>query len=444
MNSSKGLHLKSYFASSVGAALELGQRELGEDALLVDTRLAPPAAMHLGRYEVVLAVAPDEQPAVDEKPSAPAVTDQPVPSAVEAAPPAPAAAAAAPAVETTAPSSPVAAAAAPAVETTAPSAPVAAAAAPAAHEKAQPETLSKVSAELSRIVRLLSDARIEAEFTSLPRELARFASELTSAGLETGIVDDFVQSVLVRLGSRPALASRNAIRKPVDADTIRAELTAELEWTLSTDAGLGLGDNGRRIVVLVGPPGAGKTTAIVKIAANYGLKSAGSVEILSTDMWRIGGAQQLSHTAEALGIGFRRVESTAALPRALAESKGLVLIDTPGFSPSEMRRAADLARCFAGCPDIDIHLVLPASMRPQDMASCARRFEVFRPGKLLFTKLDETDSYTGILCQALRAGKSMSFFSTGPAVPEDLEEATTARLIPSSGHPEEFENSTAA
>jgi flagellar biosynthesis protein FlhF len=414
---SKGLHLKSYFAASVGEALEIGQLELGEDALLVDTRLAPPAAMHLGRYEVVLAIAPDEQPGFDENSTPPAIEAQPAIQDNPAPPPVP---------SVPAP---------PATE---------AEPAPPAHEKPQTEGLSKLSAELSRIVRLLSDSRIEAEFTSLPRELARFASELTSAGLETSVVDDFVQSVLARLGSRPALASRNVTRKPYDADTIRAEMTAELEWTLSTDASLALGEQGRRIVALVGPPGAGKTTTIVKIAANYGLKMPGSVEILSTDMWRIGGAQQLRHTAEALGIGFRQVESTAAVPRALAECRGLVLVDTPGFSPSEMRRAADLARCFAACPDFDIHLVLPASMRPRDMASCAKRFEVFRPGKLLFTKLDETDSYTGILCEALRAGKPMSFFSTGPAIPEDLEEATTARLLSSSGDPEEFENSTAA
>ena len=38
-------------------------------------------------------------------------------------------------------------------------------------------------------------------------------------------------------------------------------------------------------------------------------------------------------------------------------------------------------------------------------------FEIFRPRRLLFTKLDETGSFGPILNEAVRTGKPLSFFS---------------------------------
>jgi general secretion pathway protein A len=49
---SEGLILKSYYSTSLGAAIELGRKELGEEALLVDARPMPDAAFP-GEYEVI-------------------------------------------------------------------------------------------------------------------------------------------------------------------------------------------------------------------------------------------------------------------------------------------------------------------------------------------------------------------------------------------------------
>ena len=49
------MQTKTYFASSVPAALEVARRELGEDALLVSSRRSPPLARQFGRLEVTFA-----------------------------------------------------------------------------------------------------------------------------------------------------------------------------------------------------------------------------------------------------------------------------------------------------------------------------------------------------------------------------------------------------
>jgi len=49
------MRMKSYFSSTVESAVELARRELGPEAMLVNSRPAMPEARHLGEYEVVFA-----------------------------------------------------------------------------------------------------------------------------------------------------------------------------------------------------------------------------------------------------------------------------------------------------------------------------------------------------------------------------------------------------
>ena len=58
------LYVKSYFAASVMEAMERARAELGSDALLLNTREAPPEARHLGECEVVFGMRPPTPPAI--------------------------------------------------------------------------------------------------------------------------------------------------------------------------------------------------------------------------------------------------------------------------------------------------------------------------------------------------------------------------------------------
>src|SRR4051794_9785614 len=74
------MRLKSYFAGTVESAICLARQEMGEDAMLVNSRRTSPEARHLGAYEVVFAAAQDAPP--ERKQSAPASSpvEQPSPS----------------------------------------------------------------------------------------------------------------------------------------------------------------------------------------------------------------------------------------------------------------------------------------------------------------------------------------------------------------------------
>ena len=69
------MQTKTYFASSVPAALEVARQELGEEALLVGSRPAPPQARQFGRLEVIFAWDP-QAPADPATKSMPFVPDK--------------------------------------------------------------------------------------------------------------------------------------------------------------------------------------------------------------------------------------------------------------------------------------------------------------------------------------------------------------------------------
>jgi len=90
----------------------------------------------------------------------------------------------------------------------------------------------------------------------------------------------------------------------------------------------------RRNVVLLGPPGGGKTATLAKLAAR-GLLAGHEVRVLSADAGRAGGVAQLEAFTRLLECPLDVVETPAALAGALARTAPgvLCLIDTPGTNP---------------------------------------------------------------------------------------------------------------
>jgi flagellar biosynthesis protein FlhF len=258
---------------------------------------------------------------------------------------------------------------------------------------------------------------------------------------------DVVSRTLMEAGVEPALARdiEEAARLHVARRTVRRigsprPAAGADDWNLLKEAAEEISANfavapeAGRVTALIGPPGCGKTTTLVKLAIEQGLKQGRSVRLISADTYRIGGAEQLRTYAAIIGASFHPVEGVAALAQAIesAPQSALVLIDTPGYSSGLLKDLGGELAAFLSCrQDIDTHLVLTASMRLEDLYRAAGTYETFRPAKLLFTKVDEASSLAGVFCVAFRRNRPVSFFSTGQSIPEDLAPATKERVVDS-------------
>jgi len=185
-----------------------------------------------------------------------------------------------------------------------------------------------------------------------------------------------------------------------------------------------------RVVVFVGPTGVGKTTTVAKLAARLALKKRKKVVLMTLDGYRIGAVEQLRTYAGLMGIPFRFVSHVSDLQKAIGEhsQRDYILIDTTGRGPRDLDAMQDLA-AFLGRGQAERHLVLSATTKSSDLEAIVGHFEVCKPDHLLFTKLDETTTLGPILNELVRSRKSLSYYTDGQSVPEDLHMVPKDRLL---------------
>jgi flagellar biosynthesis protein FlhF len=175
------------------------------------------------------------------------------------------------------------------------------------------------------------------------------------------------------------------------------------------------------VSAFVGPTGVGKTTTIAKIAGHAAIRLKKRVALISTDMIRIGGQEQLARLGELLGIPTYGCADIATLKDLVAslDDRNLILIDTPGSSPSDLSRLSKL-ETVTSAADAKVHLVISATTRSEDITKIVSRFQRFSPTSVIFTKIDETDSKGPLAGDLLRNELPVSYLTNGQRVPEDL------------------------
>ena len=348
--------IKTYRSETVESAIRQARLELGEEAMLLDSRKLPPEEQHLGRYEVRFG-APGGPP----------------PEAIPG------------------------------------------------YSTASDARLAEVSRGLEDLRRLLHT------FT--------YSYYLPSAGMGSHPVLGEVYRDLTAADVEPEIAAElvAALIPAAESGATRAEMEGELAGRMAglvrVSDEVGRPGPGPRVAALVGPPGAGKTTTMAKLAVQYGLSRRLATCLVSADYYRVAAAEQLQTLASILGVEVRAVDTTEQLSQTLAGFRrggpDLVLIDTPGHGLRELDPyAEELAPFLHSRDDIDVHLVLSASTKARDLHRIVERYCAFGPRKLLFTKLDETLSAGALLTQAVRTHLPLSFLATGQRIPEDLQTAT--------------------
>jgi flagellar biosynthesis protein FlhF len=284
--------------------------------------------------------------------------------------------------------------------------------------------LQSLRAQLQEIKSTLQGSRTSDSSTPEADELFE---ELVSNDLVRNIAREIVSSA-VRL--RDQLAVPQASPHPLRA--YAAELISK-KIRFAPPFQKPSADGPALVVIFAGPPGAGKTTTLIKLAIREFLAQRQPVRILSLDPQRIAAHEKLRSFASIIGVGFSALNSVQEFQRAAEESrnKGVVLVDTPGFSPAELDGAGEIARCFEPLAQKQVHLVLPASMKRADLLRTIQDYALFHPDFLLFTKLDETQSLGALLSAALESDKPLSFFANGQNIPEDIEPAHARGVLAS-------------
>lgn len=174
-------------------------------------------------------------------------------------------------------------------------------------------------------------------------------------------------------------------------------------------------------VLLVGPPGAGKTTTAARIAA-MGLMAGFSVEVRNADGRRAGALDQL----RALLAPMRLVPASIEAEPGSVPSSGLVLVDTPGVNPFDRRDMVELATTVRRL-GLEAVLVMPAGLDVDDAVEAAAAFQVLGVRRMITTRLDASRRLGGVLAAA-ELGLELAWATTGPEIGKPLVPWTPSGL----------------
>jgi flagellar biosynthesis protein FlhF len=180
-------------------------------------------------------------------------------------------------------------------------------------------------------------------------------------------------------------------------------------------------------IALVGPTGAGKTTTAAKLAVRRGMFGAARPGLLTLDTYRVGGMEQLATYAELADIPFEVVYDAREIAGAMQRlsSCDIIIIDTPGRSPASAELTERWRSLLDALEPDEVHLVLPASLRPDLAIDIARGYRSTRAHRgathLLLTKVDEVPRESGVADLALSVELPARWVTDGQAVPADLK-----------------------
>lgn len=196
-----------------------------------------------------------------------------------------------------------------------------------------------------------------------------------------------------------------------------------------------------RVRAIIGPTGVGKSTTIVKIAANAALLDRKRVHIISLDNHRVGAPAQIKAFGQMMGVPVTIVRHPPTeLAAALEQSQNaeLVLVDTAGRSIQDLRAPRRLEELMNRLPKPEIHLAMGAGTSAFDIDTIIARYAPIGVSRILFTKTDETADLRELVLTPARHNIPVGYLTSGQKVPEDIQVASRKLLMSMATEGQEF------
>jgi flagellar biosynthesis protein FlhF len=281
------------------------------------------------------------------------------------------------------------------------------------------------------LLEVLKQGNHQAEQT-LPPEASEVVRQLRHANID--------EMLLARLASA---LSRNQQEKPgnKNTDTSSRQVSSEnwyrdqaIRWMLKQITVAPRWDSlpgSQSVHCLVGPPGSGKSTMICKLAAQFNLREKSKVLLVSYDTVRLAASEQLRVYAKVMNIAFEAIQQASDLQKAIAKhpDASLVLVDTTGRPVKQGNVIEDLNALKKAAPAIDFHLVLSATEKLQALDSAVRAHSELGIRSIAFSRLDDSWQFADAFNIAAKWSVPLSFFGTGPEIPEAIERASRERIV---------------
>ncbi|MFC5401954.1 flagellar biosynthesis protein FlhF [Cohnella soli] len=278
--------------------------------------------------------------------------------------------------------------------------------------------------ELRSMKEMMAKLTKQQTFRTMPASVMKWSRRLAEQGVEPSLVEQFAEETNAKLsetGEAGNAAAYEAARQVL------------ISWVGGIKGG-GI-DEQTRVVHFVGPTGVGKTTTIAKLAAEQAFVRRRNVGFITADTYRIAAVDQLRTYADILNLPLEVVFSPGELARAYSKlaDRDLLFMDTAGRNYRNELFVSEVNSLLSPADQTETVLVLSMTHKYSDMKLVASQFIKYGVKQLLLTKFDETDSYGAIVNLAMEFDLTISYYTCGQAVPDDIRsfepEAIVNRLL---------------
>jgi len=291
-------------------------------------------------------------------------------------------------------------------------------------------TLAKSQEGAARTVQWpnAADGDATAEVTSPPGQTGQSGAELLPEDsplaqelVKSGVSTELIRKILDTLTTLPVEGG---------SQTIKSRLGEALGRLIKFAGTLKLRISSPRIIALVGPTGVGKTTTTAKLAAMYALNRGNKVALITLDIFRVGAVEQLKTYSRIMGIPLEVASTPKELEKAVEKHSAcdLIFIDTAGRSHKDKEKLDEMKNFLENKIPIEVYLCLSATTKDRELEEILNRFKIFQISKVVFTKIDESESFGNMVNLLMKDNLQIAYFTTGQRVPEDIEVATSAKL----------------
>nr|WP_246386521.1 AAA family ATPase [Litorivivens lipolytica] len=187
------------------------------------------------------------------------------------------------------------------------------------------------------------------------------------------------------------------------------------------------------VTALVGPAGAGKTSSIAKITADFVRNGkADDIALITTDTTRIAAEEQLRIYGNIFRVPVHAASNAheAAHLINMLSNKRYLLIDTEGVGIRDTAGLERLQSLFGALPDMDVFLTLPADRDQHTQWEITQRFRQALPlNGIVATNLDQCVRLGALMSVLIQSRLPAVWFSDGTRIPGNLKAAESKWII---------------
>lgn len=287
--------------------------------------------------------------------------------------------------------------------------------------KEEKELIQQDFMELKNMLSKVYDAvKVDYENTKLSDIVKKYLKGLEDYEVDKVIVNEIKEKLIETLDSEKQQS--DAIVRNTIYNILSKYMKEPEPFTFTKD---------KKVIIVIGPTGVGKTTTIAKLAANMVLAEKKKVGLITSDTYRIAAVEQLKTYSEIIGVPLSIIYTPAEILNAIEQynDKDLILVDTAGRSHKDKYQLMELKTLIKSSINYEVYLVMSATTKFSDCIEIIKNYSFLDDYKLLFTKLDETSAFGVILNVAYITKKPVSYITTGQSVPDDIEIADNSKII---------------